>query len=189
MKIDVSKIDGYEEMSAEEKLKALEEYEIETPKDDKKWKDALDKATAEASKYKKELREKQTEAERLEAERREADEKREAQLQELLKEKTVAEHKANFLKEGYDEDLANESANALVNNDFQTLFSNLGTFLEKREAMIKEDLIKKNPTPKGGGHTTQTLTKEQFDKMSLSERGKLYNEDKELYEQMIGKGE
>ena len=56
MKIDVSKIDGYETMSAEEKLKALEEYDIEPPKDDKKWKDALDKATAEASKYKKELR-------------------------------------------------------------------------------------------------------------------------------------
>ena len=31
MKIDVSKIDGYAEMSAEDKLKALEEYEFETP--------------------------------------------------------------------------------------------------------------------------------------------------------------
>lgn len=190
MKIDVSKIEGYETMSAEEKLQALEGYEFEEkPTADKRWKDALDKATAEASKYKKELREKQTETERIEAERREADEKKDALLKSLMQEKTIAEHKANFLKEGYSEELANESATALVNNDFSTLFSNLGTFLEQREAKIKEDLIKKNPTPKGGGHITETLTKEQFDKMDLVERSKLLKEDESLYKQMIGKGE
>ena len=74
MKIDVTKIEGYENMTAEEKLAALENFDIEEkPNDESKWKSALDKATAEAAKYKKELREKQTESERLEAERAEKD--------------------------------------------------------------------------------------------------------------------
>jgi CRISPR/Cas system-associated protein endoribonuclease Cas2 len=69
------------------------------------------------------------------------------------------------------------------------LFSNLGTFLEQREAKIKEELIKKNPTPKGGSHSTTSITKEQFDKMSLYERNQLFKENEDLYKQMIGKGE
>ena len=87
MKIS-DKIEGYAEMSAEEKLKALEEFEL-AENDDTKLKEALNKATAEASSYKKQLREKQTEQEKLEAERKEEAEKREALLNSLLDRKSV----------------------------------------------------------------------------------------------------
>ena len=184
MKIDVTKIEGYESMTAEEKLKALEGYEFES-KDESKWKEVVNKATAEASKYKKELRDMQTEEQRKEAERKEAEEKREAQLQELLKEKAVAEHKASFLQRGYSEALANESANALAEGDFKTLFSNLGTFLEERDKQTKANLLKKTPEPTTS-NTTRTITKEQFDNMSFTERNKLFEEDKDLYEQLKG---
>ena len=44
MKIDVTKIEGYESMSDEEKIKALQEYEFEeTPKDESKWKELVNK--------------------------------------------------------------------------------------------------------------------------------------------------
>ena len=53
MKIDTSKITGYADMTAEEKLKALEEFEIETPKDNgdevTKLKTALSKANSDAA--------------------------------------------------------------------------------------------------------------------------------------------
>ena len=68
MKIDTTKIAGYAEMSAEEKLKALEEYEIETPHDNgdevTKLKNALSKANSDAAEWKRQFREKQTEQER-----------------------------------------------------------------------------------------------------------------------------
>lgn len=190
-KIDTSKIEGYENMSAEEKLKALEGYEIEEKTvDEKKWKDAVDKATSEAAKYKKELRDKMDENERREAERKEADEKKDAQLQELLREKSIAEYSAKFLSLGYDDELAKESAAALASTDFTKVFDNLAKHLEKRDAKVKEELVKRNPTPKGGSHySTDNITKEQFDKMSLVERNKLFNENEELYKQLVGKGD
>ena len=58
MKIDVSKISGYAEMSAEEKVKALEAFESEekqTKDSDEviKLKEALNKATSEAAQNKR----------------------------------------------------------------------------------------------------------------------------------------
>ena len=82
------KIEGYESMSAEEKLAALEQLEIEEH-DDSKLKKALNDATAEASKYKKELKEKMSEAERLETERKEKEAEREKLCNRLLSQKIV----------------------------------------------------------------------------------------------------
>ena len=182
MKIDVTKIEGYENMSTEEKLKALENLELEDSKDDK-WKAAVDKATSEAAKYKKELRELQSEEQRKEAERKEKEEKTEAQLQELLREKTKAEHKSNFLRVGYNEDMAESSANAIVDGDFKTLFANLGSFIEERDKKLKSELLDKTQRPKTSPGA-QVVTKEQFKAMSLSEMNKLYNENPELYKSL-----
>ena len=59
-KINTSAIEGYEAMSAEEKLAALEALDIP---DVDKIKSALDKATSEAAGYKKQLRERMSEDE------------------------------------------------------------------------------------------------------------------------------
>ena len=89
-KIDVSTIEGYSEMSAEEKLAALEALELPEP-DFTGWvkKDALDKTTSEAASYKKQLREKMS-AEEEKAER-EAEERAAllARVEELEHERTI----------------------------------------------------------------------------------------------------
>lgn len=186
MKIDVTKIEGYENMTAEEKLAALENFDIEEkPNDESKWKSALDKATAEAAKYKKELREKQTESERLEAERAEKDKAREEMLASLMKEKALAEQKSNFLKVGYSEELADNSAKAIVDGDYKTVFANLGTFISERDKKKEAELLDKTKRPNGGSGTS-TVTKEQFDKMSFSERNNLYNDNPDLYHELKG---
>ena len=185
MKIDVTKIEGYENMSAEEKLSALENFEIEEKPEDNKWKSALDKATAEAAKFKKELREKQTEAERLEAERKEAEEAKDKRIAELEKHNLLVDQKSNFLKVGYSEELAEKSAQAIVEGDYQTVFANLGTFISERDKKKEAELLDKTKRPNGGSGSS-TVTKEQFDKMSFAERNNLYNDNPDLYHELKG---
>ena len=168
-----TQIEGYESMSAEEKLKALESLDI-----------PFNKASSEASDYKKKLREKQTEDERLEAERKEKEAEREKLLNDLLKEKSVAEHKANFLKVGYDEEMATASASALTDGDFKTVFDNLGKFISDRDKKAQVKALDSTPRPQAGGVTE--VTQEQFNKMSIAERTKLYETNKELYESLKG---
>ena len=150
MKIDVKKIEGYENMTDEEKLKALESYEFDD------------------------------EPKRKEAERKEAEEKREAQLQELIKEKTITEHKANFLKVGYTEELALQSANAIVDGDFKTVFANLGSFIEERDKKLKAEILDSTKRPKGSSGAAP-ITKEQFKGMSFTEKNKLFMDNPDLY--------
>jgi len=188
-----SKIEGYESMSAEEKLKALEALEVDDTSESK-LKKLLNDANSEASEYKKKLKAKEeelnsklTEDERKEKERAEKEAEREAMLNQLLKEKTVAEHKANFLKVGYDEESATKSANAIADGDFATLFDNLSTFISNRDKEMKVKLMDSTPKPSAGG-SAPTITKEQYNKMSIAERTKLANEDHELYV-ALSKGE
>ena len=67
-KIDTSKITGYDTMSAEEKLAALEAMELDEP-DYSGWvkKDVFDKASSEIAGYKKQLRDRMTEEEAAKA--------------------------------------------------------------------------------------------------------------------------
>ena len=181
------KIEGYAEMSVEEKLKALEGLDLEEPKDNSaelaKLKEALNKASSETASYKKQLKEKQTEEERKETERKEKEAEREELLNKLLKEKSVAEYKANFLKVGYNEELASDSANAITEGDFKTVFDNLTKFISDRDKAKEVERFDAVKRPASGSEP-QTVTKEQFNKMSFKERNKLFDENKELYEQL-----
>ena len=182
MKIDTTKIENFENLSAEEKLNAILNFDIEV-EDTSKLKNALNKATSEAAEYKKALREKQTEQERLEAERKAAENEREELLKNLMREKTIADNKAQFLAVGYGEELANKSAEAMADGNFTEIFSGFKTFVESRDKQIRAELIKGTPAPTGG-NTDVTITKEQFRKMSFTERNNLYNENPELYKQL-----
>lgn len=185
MKI-TEKIENYDSLTPEEKIKALEDLEINDSNDEvAKLKQALNKASSEAANYKKELREKQTEQERLEAERKEEVEKKDELLKSLMKEKSVAEYQAKFLKQGYNEELAMKSAIALADGDFNSVFEGMSSFLAERESAIKENLLNSTPAPRGG-HAALEVTKEQFDSMSIKERTELYESDKDLYEKLKG---
>ena len=102
-KIDVSAIQGYSEMSAEDKIKALEEFDFSVPAapnesdEVRKLKTALSNANSEAKKWKDELRAKQTEAERAEAERKEHEAAVEDELRTLRRDKSVSGYVAQYL--------------------------------------------------------------------------------------------
>ena len=150
MKISTEKIEGYENMTAEEKLAALENYEFEVPNtEEAKLKNLLNKANSEAASYKKALKELQdqklTDDEKAKLEREESEKALKEELATLKKSQAIAEYKANYLANGYDEELATKTAEALFSGDMTTVFANQKTFAETVKAKAKEELLNSNP--------------------------------------------
>lgn len=150
-RIDISSIEGYAEMTAEEKLAALEALELPEP-DFTGWvkKDALDKVASEAATYRKQLREKMT-AEEEKAER-EAEERAalEARVQELERERTIHGYMSSYMSMGFEEPLAKSTAEALMAGDMDTFFENQRAFAVAREKALRAEILKSTPRPAGG---------------------------------------
>ena len=149
MRIDTSKIEGYAEMSAEEKLKALEEFEVEAPREDSKeianLKEALSKANSQAAEWKRQFREKQTEQERAEAERAEREKAVEEELRTLRRDKTVSGYTAKCLALGYDKELAQRAAEAMADNDAAEIMACQQEFLAAKQKELEALALNKQP--------------------------------------------
>ena len=114
MKLDLSKIEGYENMSVEDKLKALESYEIEQDYTGYVKKDVFDKTASELAEKKRQLKEKLTEEEQKEQERNEAFEKLQKNYDDLVRENQISQYTSELLSAGYDEKLAGDTALATI---------------------------------------------------------------------------
>lgn len=150
-KIDISSIEGYETMSAEEKLAALEAFEVPEP-DYSGWvkKEVLDKASSEAANFKKQLREKMTAEEAAKAKAAEDMAAMQEELEKLRQDKIIQEYTAQFLGLGYDKDLALETAEALQKGDMHAVFLNQTKFNTAREKQLKAEILKDTPKPPAG---------------------------------------
>ena len=148
-KIDVSKIDGYESMTAEEKLSALEAYEFEIPAAstgiEARLKDALSKANSQAADYKRQLREKQTEAEREAAERAEREREKDERIAALEKEQAISKLEAQYLAAGYSAELASATAKAQADGDTATVLANQMKFIEETKKNLEAAALGKQP--------------------------------------------
>ena len=130
-KIDISKIENYANMTAEEKLAALEAFEYEADNSDaERLKAAVSKANSEAAELKRQLKARMSEDEQKEAERIAADAAIKAELDALRKETATSKNKAKFLGLGYDEKLAAETATALADGDMDKVFANQQIHIE-----------------------------------------------------------
>lgn len=188
MNIDISKIEGYENMTAEEKVKALEAYNLPDP-DYTGYvkKDRFDEVSSQLAASKKDLKARMSAEEVAKAEQEAAiaeQQKIQADLQskydELLKKTEIADNKAKLIAIGYDEKLAEDTAKAMVDKDLATVIKNQQTVMASIEKKAKGEAMAATPTP-DAGKGTETLTKEQFDKMSYSEMAELYQTNPELY--------
>ena len=182
MKVDVTKIEGYAEMSAEDKLKAIENYEFDDP-DYSGYvsKDTFDKTASELAKTKKDLRAKLTEEEQRAIADKEARERIESELAELKKEKTIAEHKSRFLAHGFSDELATANAKALIDGDFDTFFNGLTKYQEELTTKVKSDMIAKTPYPQGGSDKHNVMTLKEFRALTPDKREKWANEHPDEY--------
>lgn len=181
-KIDISKIEGYADMTAEEKLAALEALDLPDP-DYTGWvkKDVADKYASEAAGYKKQLRERMSEDEAAKVKAAEDLAAMTARLEELEREKAIGEYTTQFMGLGYDEALAKSTATAIQKGDMTTMFKNHAKFVVDRDKAMKAELLKATPTPPAGDGSG-TMTKADLKKMSLIEVQKFAKEHPEQYE-------
>jgi hypothetical protein len=168
MAFDFTKLDGYKpEMSPEEKLALLDKYEAPAP-DYSGYikKDSFDKTASELAEAKRQLKAKMSEDEQKEAERAAAEAAIKVELESLRKDKTVTEHKAQYLSLGYDETLAGETAKAFADGDLAKVFANQKLFVEnlkkaERAAALADGGGGEPPAGKGA-------TKDEKEKQELN---------------------
>lgn len=190
MKIDVSKITGFDEMTADEKLAALLKLDVPDEVDMSKFvaKETADKYASEAAELKKQLRTKQTEDEIKKDEDEKSRKELEDKYNELLARTTIAENKAKYLSLGYEDKLAADTAKALFEGDMEKVFANGAKHQAELEKRIKADVLRGTPKPEGAGSGSESLTKEQFNAMGYTQRVNLRRENQELYEKMMKEG-
>lgn len=151
--IDTSVIEGFDAMTAEDKVAALLKLDVPEKVDLTGYiaKSQFDRVSSELADTKKQLKGKMTEDEAKKAEEDKARAELEGKYQELLKKSTIADHTANFLALGYDKDLARSTAEALFDGDMEKVFANQQKFNEAREKQLRAELVKKDPRPDGAG--------------------------------------
>lgn len=160
-------IEGYVDMTAEEKLAALEA--LDQPDDSeevKKWKNAFDKASHEAAEHKKANKALQDKINSQLSEEELAKAQREQELADIIAERDALKResainatKAQYIGLGYSEELAESTANALYDNDLETVLKNQKTFNENFEQTVRTQIVKSNPTPDGKGAGNKAMTK------------------------------
>ena len=177
-------IENYENMTAEEKVAALEAFEPDMSGYVSKA--VFDKKASEAAELSKQLKSRMTDEEAKatkDAEEREALLKRVAELE---KEKLVNQYLTSYLAMGYDEKLAKSSAEALANGDIDTVFKNQRTNADAREKTLKTELLKQTPPPAAGSATDGGMTKKEFAGLTLAEKAKFADENPEKYNEFYG---
>ena len=129
----------------------------EPKKDDKptsaeieKLKIALSKANGEAAEYKRQLREKQTQAERAEAERQEQEKAMREELDALRRDKAVTDYTNKALEVGFDADTAAKAANAMASGDTAAMFDALKAFVEATKTRMENEALNRQPALSAG---------------------------------------
>ena len=171
-------IENYENMTPEEKLAALENYDPE--KDGYVSKNVFDRKASEASDLSKQLKARMTEEEAKAAKDAEERATLIARVEELERERAVNAYTTAYIGMGYDEKLAKSTAEAIAKGDMNTVIANQKTYNEAREKALKAELLKSTPTPPGGGSDTG-MKKEDFMKLSLDDKQKFAAENPEAY--------
>lgn len=183
--------DAYQEgMSVEDITKALEDIELPGDNSDEieRLKNALSKSNSEAADYKRQLKEKMSDDELKAKEDAEKWEQIEKERDALLREKNVSINKAKLLGLGYDESLADDTAEAMVNGELDKVFANQKKHLDNLEKKIRSEILKDTPKPDGGS-SSETMTKEKLRGMTPQDRYKFSVEHPDEYKQIYGGNE
>lgn len=180
--------DAYKEgMTFEEVETALESVTI--PEDNsaeiERLKNALSKSNSEAAGYKKQLREKMTEDEQKKQKEQEEREELQNKYDKLLRESVISKNKAKLVALGYEEALADETAEAMADGDSEKVFVNQQKHLASFEKKVRAEALKNTPKPTPDGDS-KTMTLEKFRKLDPAERHKFYTEHPDEYKELYG---
>lgn len=189
MKIDVTQIEGYADMTPEQKLKALEGFDMPDP-DYSGYvkKDVFDKTASELAATKKELKDKLSDEEKAKLEAEQKSQELQANYEKLLRESNISKATAKFLALGYDDKLAAETAEAYVDGDTEKVFANQQKAQAAFEKKIRADALKDTPKPTPDGDS-KTMTLKQLRAMTPQERYQYSVEHPSEYKELYGGNE
>jgi hypothetical protein len=150
MKINTGAIEGFETMTAEQKVEALLGLDMDPTKSGFRTQEEFDRIMTENKQKKDEIRKlKENVGANTELEKRLAElEEKNKELDRLSR---MASLKASFTELGYSKELAEEAAKASVENDTAKVLEIQSKFLVERDKKIREDAMKKMRRPGGGG--------------------------------------
>ena len=166
--------------------KTAEEQMAELLAENKRMKKAVDKATADASDWKKKFLATQSESEKLSMEKAERDAALKEELEMLRKESAINKFAKSFMGCGYSEDMAVKAAEAQYSGDTDELFRIQKLHNDNMAKQIRADIMKSMPVPATGNDDSVHITQEQFDKMSLAEQTDLFEKHPSVYKQLAG---
>lgn len=151
-----------------------------------RYKSSIDKLTGENAEYKRKERERMTDEDKRNAELAE----REKRYAEIERENALYKYKASLGSIIKDEKVLAEVAECYANGDIAMAIGKQNAYILKAqgelEKTIRAELLKENPQPNPDVNVGG-LTQEQFDKMDVVERTKVYNEQPELYKKFMNK--
>lgn len=142
-----------EELTMEQLQKQIEELTAQN----KNLKSTLSERNSEAAQRKRDAEEWKTkfestlsEQEKAEAKRKEEVEQMASKLQTLERANAINEHKAKYLSMGYPEELAQSSAEATVDGNFDVLYQNMNVFNTQNTEKVKAEMLKGQPSISNG---------------------------------------
>ena len=170
-------------MTPEEKIAALESYDAEDNHDGYIKKKLFDKTASELAEAKRQLRAKMSEDEVNKQKEQEERAELEAKYNALLRESNISKYKAKLLGLGYDEELADSTAEAMIDGNSEVVFANQQKHLISVEKKLKADILKNTPKPTGDGEA-KSMTLEGLKKMSPTERYEFSKTNPEEYKSL-----
>lgn len=150
MKIDVTKIEGYADMTAEQKIAALEAYEYDDNKSLLSQKNAENAAKKkEIEDLKAQLAAKMTADEKAEAERTERERAKDDELKALRREVFVSNNAAKYVGMGYSSEDAKKTAEALADGDLDTVFNMQTAYFNNLKSNLTAEALRGVTPPQG----------------------------------------
>lgn len=151
MKIDTTKIPGFDALTEEQKnaISGMSFPDEPNMKDYVK-KDLLDKATHEAAEWKKKHNELLAGDNAMKIQNDQEIENMKNQIAELKKNEQISGYTAKYLAQGYTEDLAQSTAKALADGDMEKVFENQKKFTDSYAEQVKKGLLESTPRPPEG---------------------------------------
>lgn len=181
-KIDFTAIEGWNDMTPEQKVSAMESYEIPEP-DYSGYvpKAQFDKTASDLAKAKKDLRDTLSAEEQAKLDREQRQAELEKKYNDLIRESTISKNKAKFLGLGYEEKLAEETAIAVADGNMDVVFANGQKHLKAFEKSIRAEVLRNTPEPSGNGAGSSVMTLEKLRGMSQEDRFRFSQEHPQEY--------
>lgn len=148
-------------------------------------KELISKANSEAAKYKKELNAHLTEEEKKKAQQEEEVNAMREELATLKRGNAIASSKASLISLGYDEELAQEQASAMVDNDIAKVMEIQRKFIAEHDKKIAAQGAASMGRPNSGNPSAGKT----FSGMTLDERMRLKADDPQAYETLKAAGQ